>query len=226
MLGFKNSNLNKIFIKGVFAQVLDVLAKCSELMYEEHVSWNKKIPNHEEKIRNILLENYLENDNIRNDLELDKLHLRFIPEVVEDYNNENNVYKGRVDIKVVSENWFKEKYDYYIIECKRLDGRSDLNKKYVDNGIKRFVSEPILYSSYNGKNIMFGFIVKDIDIKENSQKINVLQRNKLNEKIKSDFKMISETERYCKYSGEYYLKSSELELVHLFFDFSTIISPS
>lgn len=44
------------------------------------------------------------------------------------------------------------------IECKRIDGTADLNKKYVKEGVARFVTQK--YSSYYGRNVMLGFVVK------------------------------------------------------------------
>ena len=223
MGGFKNSKFNNIVRDNLFRLIFDTLVKCSELMYQEYLNGNKTIPNHEEKIRSILLDKYLDNDSIRDELNLGRTYLRFIPEVPENFNEEDGTYKGRLDIKVISENTLKSRNDYYTIECKRLDGKNDLNKKYVDNGIKRFISEPVLYPSYNKKNIMFGFIVQAIDINKNADKINIIQRNSFSGSIKSYLKILIKERLYCKYSSEYYLGSSELELAHLFFDFSKII---
>jgi hypothetical protein len=119
----------------------------------------KKIPNNENKIRDILLE-YLKNEKIRQESCLIEGY-RFDKEVDEG--------KGRVDIKIVSINDFENFEAYFIIECKRLNGNKLLNDKYVSEGINRFTSKK--YSSYYGINGMIGFVVKKIDIDANIKKI-------------------------------------------------------
>ena len=48
---------------------------------------------------------------------------------------------GRVDIRILLKSDFEKDDAYYITECKRIDGSSDLNKKYVKEGVARFVTE-------------------------------------------------------------------------------------
>lgn len=47
----------------------------------------KVIANHEERIRDYLIENYLDNDEVRGRVGIDQLNLRFIIEVPENYDD-------------------------------------------------------------------------------------------------------------------------------------------
>lgn len=159
--------------------------KCYELMIKDKIL----LPNLENDIRDILLYNYLNNNEIRN--KLDFSNFLFDPEVPEN--------SGRSDIKVQTYDTFQDTKAYYIIECKRLDGYSNLNKEYIKNGIDRFLSAK--YSSYYKINAIIGFIVKDINIDKNIQKIgtffNIIENNKL-----------------------YHSNHKDLKLYHLMMDFS------
>lgn len=48
--------------------------------------------------------------------------------------NDNDVVEGRTDLKLEVSRWKK----YFLFECKRLDGGSDLSKKYIEKGLIRF----------------------------------------------------------------------------------------
>lgn len=101
----------------------------------------------------------------------------------------------------------------------------DLNKKFIENGVCRFAAEPVLYPLYNGKNFMFGFIVKTIDVNNNTLIIDALQNTNLNITVNQPF-----TKSKCSINGAYsyiskYLVGGEiLELKHLFYDFSSVIA--
>ena len=225
MGGFKNAETKNAFSSNLFDFIVEKLLLCSKMMKEECLISACLIENHEEKIRNRLLEGYLEKDEVRSKIGLDKVHLRFIPEVPESYKSAEAIYIGRADIKVVTENWFLNQKDYYTIECKRIDGSADLNKKYVIKGIARFVLKPVKYPSFHGKNIMFGLVVKEIDIEDNAMKINNIQKNDLNGAIiKQCFcKIYNPSNEAYTYSSKYLVNGSILELQHLFFDFSSVI---
>ena len=64
--------------------------------------------------------------------------------------------EGRIDIKIIYS--FAEE-EYFGVECKRVSGsKSDgLSKKYVENGVMRFVSGK--YSPGHGWAAMIGFVV-------------------------------------------------------------------
>lgn len=225
MSGFLSSNLNQEFKQNLFEIIVDSLIQFSNMMKDDCLAEGKYLENHEEKIRTHLLENYLNNDDIRRCTRLSSISLRFIPENYENYDRISETYLGRTDIKVVSANWFENNRDYYIIECKRINSKSALNKKYISEGVSRFVVNPPKYSSYHGKNIMFAFIVEKIDIKSAIKKIDIINKKELSNIIDKNLEIINEEGRddcfLCKSS--YFLNSSSIELSHLFYDFSSII---
>ena len=134
---------------------------------------NVSVPsNDENRIRDILLLNYLKKREIKNKVNLE--NYRFDREIPEDFT------KGRVDIRVLSKNDFEIDEAYYVIECKRLDnnkksGTSGLNGEYIKEGIMRFITE--YYSSYYSINGMIGFVVERMNIANNIRNINGLLSN-------------------------------------------------
>jgi len=150
--------------------------------YEYLIANGDKVPkNCENTIRDTLL-TYLNNTKIRNEYCIIEGY-RFDKEVDEG--------EGRVDIKIININDFENHDAYYVIECKRLDGYSTLNKAYVNDGLNRFTTSykssklTPYYSSYYGVNGMIGFIVKEIDINDNIEKVgdffNLIVKDKLYE---------------------------------------------
>ena len=154
------------------------------------------------------------------ELGIDDFFVRFIPEVVENYNQNELKYHGRVDIKVVSENWFRCINDYYIIECKRLDGSDRLNQKYIDEGVCRFVIEPPKYISPNNRGIMFGIIVSREDISSLSNAISKIETSKLKKYIIDSFVDKEKAFKHKVFESKY---SNGLYINHLLYDFSEII---
>jgi len=224
MGGFKNAEIQKAFSSNLFDIIVEKILLCSKIMEEECSASARLVENHEDKIKNRLVTGYLQKDEVRLKVGLDKAHLRFIVEAPENYDSSKDVYIGRLDIKVVNENWFLNENDYYTIECKRIDGTQGLNKDFVVEGIARFVLEPVKYSSFHDKNIMFGFIVKKIDIADNALKIDEIQRSNLSGIIEQCFcKKNNQSNEDHTYSSRYLVKGRILELQHLFFDFSSII---
>lgn len=164
-LNAKNFSGAVPFYEIQFEIILSKITECYKLMKKDI----QKLPNDENKIRDVLLLNYLKNNKIRKKLGLLLMH--FEREIQEDHSI------GRTDIKVISANTFLVQEAYYVLECKRLDninviGTSGLNAKYIENGIYRFVSK--YYSSYYRVNGMLGFIVEKLDISANIQNINKL----------------------------------------------------
>ncbi len=199
-----------------FEIILTKITKCYHMMIEDGVV----IPNDENGIRDILVNDYVNNCEIKR-----KLELRYfvLPEV------EETGTSGRTDIRIFNPNTYYDQAEYYIIECKRLDekartGTSGLNSKYIKKGIQRFISEH--YSSYYQTNAMIGFMVKSIDIDENIENINQLlitnhtKCNTLRKITKEHF--ISDFE--YQYSSKHKTASgSDLKLYHLMFDFNNLI---
>ena len=213
MSGFKNQQLNDIAKADMLENIIDFLFISLEQMKNDLLLLNKKLKNDENKIRNHLLENYLNDEGFRRKINYDNYPLVFEAEAQEGYDKESDKYKGRVDIKVISINTLKSYgKDYYIIECKRLDGSGRLNDEFVKEGIYRFVLDEPKYSSYNGSNIMLGFMVKDVDVDSNMYKINQIQ-NAGNDKFVKEFrKCKSVKDEYYLYKNKYRCKDTEIEL--------------
>lgn len=217
MEGFGDIQLNNLVQEDIFQKVGDYIWYCCEEMKNDSCNNEKKVPNDENKIRNYLLETYL--DDTTNRRRNSMMMFKFISEVPENYSNEKFTYAGRVDIKIVNQNeWFENGEATYFVECKRLDGNKKLNDEYVNNGIQRFVVEPLHYSSYYNKNYMLGFIVKNINIAENVKIIEKIQD--ANVKINNQSSLVQSGECYdCKYK----VGSRIIELRHMFANFSSIV---
>ena len=217
MNGFSDNIFNIDFKTSFLENTLEHLVKCSNKMKYDCLKTGEYLHDNEDKISARLVEKYL-NEN--------ELYLRFIPQKSENYDPKNDTYLGRTDITVVSKDWFKDSKCYYIIECKRLDGKAYLNREYINEGIARFVATPTKYPSYKNQNIMFGYIVKNIDIPKNTAKLEKLQNKLLNGINAGSYILISyvDSEHYiysCKYHSEAYM----IELKHLFYNFSDVINP-
>lgn len=153
-----------------FLKILTGIIFCYKMMIKDGIL----VPaNDENRIRDILRKNYLNNRKIR-DITGFSGKYNFDREVPEDNDT------GRVDIKITTQNTLIEPEAYYIIECKRLDninltGSSGLNAEYIKRGILRFVNRK--YSSYYGLNGMVGFVVAKMNIDNNIKNINKLLNN-------------------------------------------------
>ncbi|SHO61379.1 hypothetical protein [Algoriphagus zhangzhouensis] len=206
------------FYQGEFEIILSKITACYHLMLSDGV----QVPNDENGIRDSLLIDYLQNNDIRK--QLDMIWWNFDREVPE------STTVGRTDIKVKPLNPFIDHEAYYIIECKRLDsvnttGATGLNAKYIENGIIRFVTKQ--YSSYYQVNGMIGFVVAPLDIHSNIDCINKL--------LETSFTFVTTSK---KISRAYFIKHFEyqytsshldkdnvgLEIYHLMFDFSKQIN--
>jgi len=178
-----------------FINLMSNLYKCYKLIVSDGITIPK---NDENKIRDILLLNYLNKKEIRNNTCLIE-GFRFDKEV--------DVGDGRVDIKIITAKDFEEFEEFYVIECKRLDGYAKLNNAYVDDGIKRFTTSykssslSFYYPSSYGVNGMIGFVVNKINIDSNMNK------------IKESFTVI---EKNIMYESNH----SNVKIFHLMMDFS------
>jgi len=228
MGGFKNLQLNKILALAVLDNIKSTLLVCSKAMVNDSLKSSHLIDNHEERIRNRLYEKYLNNDEFISKNGIDLHGLQFMIEAPDNFDEQTDTYVGRIDIKVTNVNAFKSNSVYYTIECKRIDGHADLNKKYVSEGIARFVCPPLKYSSCLGKNLMFGFVVKAINIIDNCAKIDDIQQLELKDYILDSLQKIdgSGPDYYLYLSKYKTIEANPLELHHVFFDFSSIIKAS
>ena len=210
---FKNESNNAAVEQGVFDLILEHISACCETMRYDCRKTGELLYNHENKISNRLVERYLD---------MNAIGLRFILEKTVHYDPNTDTLKGRTDIAVFSSDTLADRKAYYSIECKRLNGRPGLNKKYVLEGVSRFVTPPSpIYHSYYGKNIMLGYIVKAMNVCENTEKIERFQRELLcGVKVgKMDFEC--EKNGFSRYKCFYRADGNlHVELTHLFYDFS------
>ena len=222
MGGFGDGLLNNIVQNSVFDQISTyIMLSCTQMKIDLQND-SRLIPNDENKIRNYLVDHYLD-DNVwrRNN---NMMMFRFDSETPENYNDNLIKYEGRVDIKIMNQiDSFSDRSAAYFVECKRLDGKKHLNDEYVENGIKRFVVAPPHYSSFYGKNFMLGFLVVAMDIEKNLQKINEIQEknkhiNNLNPMLPLENNKI--------YDCAYMMEDNKIELRHIFADFSSNIVSS
>ena len=150
--------LNRANFEKITSYILDIC----ELVVKDYRNRHLNLPNDENKIRSIMLEEYMQKH--KNTYKMSDY--RFELEVPENYVG-NGKHIGRVDIRILLKTDFEKEDAYYIIECKRIDGTADLNKKYVREGVARFVTQK--YSSYYGINIMLGFVIRKIDVSANAK---------------------------------------------------------
>lgn len=206
------------FYQGEFEIILSKVTACYQRMLSDGV----QVPKDENGIRDVLLINYLRNNEVRK--QLDMLKWMFDRETLEDHS------VGRTDIRVISQNTFVQKEAYYILECKRIDslnttGKSGLNAEYIKNGIIRYTSK--YYSSYYRINGMIGFVVVPLDIHSNIDCINKL--------LETSFTFVTTSKKISRANFikhfEYQYTSSHLdkdnvglEIYHLMFDFSKQIN--
>jgi hypothetical protein len=204
------------FYNAEFENILSKIVVCYNLMMTDSI----QLKNDENAIRDVLLINYLKNNQIRQQTDLTRyLFDREVPE---------DTSIGRTDIKIQTQNTFFDTAAYYTIECKRLDaincsGTSGLNAKYIENAVCRFVSKT--YSAYYRTNGMIGFMVQALDSHENVKLINKL--------LQDSFKQANTTSelyshaltngfRYC-YCSNHTHDEGEITLYHLMLDVSTKI---
>lgn len=145
-----------------FKELLKEIYRNYKLIIKDKI----KLPKDENKIRNILVDDYL-SKNVKN--------YQFEKE------EKNNL--GRVDIFI--QETLSDEQPEFIIECKILDnenleGTTGKNSEYIKNGIQRFLTEH--YFSYNNfyVNAMIGFIAEKIDVAKNINSINNLSKKLLN----------------------------------------------
>jgi hypothetical protein len=207
-------SFNQQIYFGKFEILLSKIAICYNLMLQDKV----QLPNNENKIRNILLNKYINNPEIKRKLEIKYFIYPEVPETES---------IGRTDIRINKpDTYYNQNEEYYIIECKRLDnkatkGISGLNAEYIKNGICRFVSN--YYMSFYKVNAMIGFVVTKMDIHKNKDDINFLlssqfpEAKTLTNLSKENF-IPNFDYHYC--STHRKENSSDLCLYHLMFDFS------
>ncbi|AYZ10679.1 hypothetical protein EGY05_01340 [Chryseobacterium arthrosphaerae] len=200
-----NPKYIKLYIDENFEFILSQIYECFKKMKKDYVS----IENNENKIKNRLYKDYLDNQNIRNELGLnDFLFKTEIGFIDENYNE-----KGYSDIEIIDlKKSFYSTESSYIVECKRLDSKNPNNKSslynsYVKEGINRFIDEK--YPTYYGVNGMLGFVVEPTNIKSQCS-------------FFSDFTNYNFIEDYdLSFKSQHQTKSNKkITLYHLMLDFS------
>lgn len=197
------------YIDSNFEFILTQIYKCYKKMLVDYTY----IENNENKIKNRLYKDYLNNQNIRNELGLNHYLFKTETGMIDENYNEN----GYSDIEVIDlKGSFKSTEAFYIIECKRIDDinthyQNSLNNKYIHEGINRFIDEK--YPTHYKVNGMLGFVVKNIDIKENCNHF-------------SDFKshLFIDSFEFSYISRHFTKNLKNITLYHLMFDFSSKIS--
>lgn len=96
-----------------------------------------------------------------------------------------------------------------------------LCQRYVEDGICRFTGINPKYKSFNGVNIMLGFIVADIIFPKTLATIKNFHTKKLGSIIVKDISVVLERNNYSLYQSAY---SNALTLSHLFYNFKNIVS--
>lgn len=173
MSGFDNTYLNRQIATGMCNHIIAKVLECLDLMRQDCEHNKKKLANNETTIRDYLYWNYLNNDALMRGIGFD--NFRFDSEVPENYVDDRPI--GRVDLRVISFNDFRHRDRYFIIECKRIDGNSTLNREYIKEGIRRFIGNNSKYTSYYKMNCILGFVVRNIDIDQNVDSINSLLKS-------------------------------------------------
>lgn len=219
MSGKISKRITNVLRQDDFEQITGYILEICGLLVEDFTQKSRMLPNNENQIRSIILEEYLDNDNIRESYNM--LDYSFMPETQENYDGNGN-YIGRADIRIKLKTDFDKHNAYYIVECKRIDGTEVLNKKYVEEGVARFVTQK--YSAYYGKNIMLGFVVKRIDIASNAKKIENIQNSNADINMQGNFNLLNKNKKQEMYRCIYHISSGELELRHIFSDFSDIVN--
>lgn len=211
-----NKNILQALYRANFEKITNYILDICDLVVEDYEKKQLKLPNDENQIRSIMLEEYMK----RQKGVYGMSDYRFELEVPENYAG-NGKHIGRVDIRIVLKNDFEKEDAYYIIECKRIDGTSALNKKYIKEGVSRFVTKK--YSSYYGRNIMLGFVVKRIDVSANVKRIEEIQNSESDQQMHGAFQFVKSKGVTESYKCTYQIHSGEVELRHIFSDYSSIM---
>jgi len=205
---------NLIYSNSEFEDILKGIISC----YYSMVSNKIRLPhNDEEAIRDTMLsKDYLKGYNFKEDHPpLSNYH----------FDKETSENKGRADIRILHINPYISDDTYYIIECKRLDGNKELNRKYIAEGIIRFTNEK-KYPFYNDTAGMIGFVVEKIDINKNVLSINELLKQEFSnidtEETITEKTIISDFE--YSYFSKHKVNNASKIIYHLMFDFSDNIS--
>lgn len=177
------------------------------------------IENNENIIRNRLYKDFLNSSTLKSKSNL--FPCRFECECAEVGSNYREV--GYTDIKVFTSISLVEENAYYIFECKRLDGSKSLNKKYITEGIQRFIDFD-KYSCFSGINGMIGFVIVTEKMKKNIMEINSTLKLKYSNSCLKLLTLHQEGTKYSVYTSHHIKdEGTQLSLYHVMLDYSSII---
>ncbi|MBQ5979527.1 MAG: hypothetical protein IJL58_05860 [Bacteroidales bacterium] len=111
---------------------------------------------------------------------------------------------------------YNECRNRFIIECKRLDGSSHLDKEYVEHGIKRFKTTD-KYSTPLAYNGMMAFLVKPLDVAATCGDINTY----LDADGHLSAVTLNTTSGCYHFESNLNVSSGRITLLHLWLDFSS-----
>lgn len=205
---------NPAYIKGYIKEnlhfILTQIFECYKRMLVDY----EYVENNENKIKNRLYRDYLNNQEVRNELGLNN----FIFKTETGFVDENYDEVGYSDFEIIDlKSSFYSTSAFYVVECKRLDGKNPNNKAslcnlYLKNGINRFVIEK--YPTNFGVNGMIGFFIEKTDIQKQCKFFN-------------DFKKAAFSDSHENFYRSEHLTISKkhISLYHLMLDFSDKIKP-
>ena len=206
--------------------LIDILKGITEAYYlMVNPQYSKLPPNDEDFITAKLYEDFLDDDKFRHQFNLTDYTFELEPAAIKNYKQ-----VGYKDIQVRVNNripYFESTKSAYVIECKRLDGlaKNGLNKKYIKNGIKRFVDELYTEQNLHKKSAMLGYIVAPMDIDQNIAYINDLidtmpNLNTIQKLILYDFETTFKHSYHSKHMSIY---GRNIDIYHLMLDLSSKI---
>jgi hypothetical protein len=194
-------------------------------------SYSSLPPNNEDFITAKLYDDFLDNDSFTRQFNLNNYTFELEPASTKDY-----IQIGYNDIKVRVNNrleGFESRRSAYIIECKRLDGKQakkthtkTLNRKYLEDGLQRFVDEIYIEKYIHKQSAMIGYIVSPFDIKQNVTHINELvnSMSSLNTTQNLTPFKLDESFDYAYHSKHKSIHNNDIDIYHLMLDFSSKIT--
>lgn len=141
--------------------------------------------------------------------------------------DDNYITIGYNDIRIYNltqliKDGYVDENQYYTIECKRINKYAKYIKKYINEGINRFVIEKYSKNTYFSG--MIGF-VEDGNIKSIIKKLNkyLKQHKKINTNLYLINQNITNKFNESFFSRHERINIGSIEMYHLFFDYSKII---
>jgi hypothetical protein len=214
--------------RNVLLDILKGILQAYSIMLEP--SYSSLPPNDEDFISAKLYDDFLDNDNFTRQFNLNDYTFELETASTKDY-----IQIGYNDIKVRVNNrleGFESRKSAYIIECKRLDGKQakehhtkTLNRKYLEDGIQRFVDEIYIEKYIHKQSAMIGYVVSPFDIHQNITHVNELVNSmpSLNTTQNLTAFKLDESFEYAYHSKHKSIHNNDIDIYHLMLDFSSKI---